>query len=264
MQIDISARFSFIVRQPTDVLLQFEAARIPEQEILAENTVITVGLHHARVPAQDTIGERVWLASDGEVEVSYTAKIAVKRQMADITTLQRMAPHNLPGETVPYLLPSAYCPSGRFENFTETEFGQITGGAKIDAMRQWIADHFSYQPGCSTADTTAMDSFIERRGVCRDYSHVLITMARAAGIPARYVSVYAPGVQPQDFHAVAEVFLADPQGPSGSWHLVDATGMAGAGEMVKIGVGRDAADVSFLTCFGPCEFGGAQVNATLA
>jgi transglutaminase-like putative cysteine protease len=69
-------------------------------------------------------------------------------------------------------------------------------------------------------------------------------MARASAIPARFASVYGLGVEPQDFHAVAEVFL------DGAWHLVDATGMAKSEEMAKIGVGRDAADVSFLTSYG--------------
>ena len=69
------------------------------------------------------------------------------------------------------------------------------------------------------------------------------------------MSCYAPRVTPQDFHAVAEVFLADATIPGGgAWHLLDATGMARADEIVKIGVGRDAADVSFLTSFGPTEF----------
>ena len=80
--------------------------------------------------------------------------------------------------------------------------------------------------------------------MCRDYAHVMITLVRAAGIPARMASVYALGVKPQDFHAVAEVYLGD------TWHLVDPTGMAVAGSMARIGVGRDAADIAFMTSFG--------------
>ena len=72
-------------------------------------------------------------------------------------------------------------------------------------------------------------------------------MARAVGIPARYASVYAPNVTPQDFHAVAQVYL------DGAWHFVDPTGMAHASDTLLIGVGRDAADVSFLTSFGAIE-----------
>ncbi len=72
--------------------------------------------------------------------------------------------------------------------------------------------------------------------------------------PARFASVYAIGVDPPDFHAVAEVFL------DGAWHLVDATGMADAGEMAKIGIGRDAADVAFLTSFGQVAMRGQSVE----
>ena len=122
-------------------------------------------------------------------------------------------------------------------------------------MRDWVADKFAYTPGVSDATTTALDSFVMRRGICRDYAHVMVALARASTIPARFVSCYAPGVEPPDFHAVAEVFLADPETPGGgAWYLVDATGMADPGEIAKIGVGRDAADVSFLTSFGMVEF----------
>jgi len=117
-----------------------------------------------------------------------------------------------------------------------------------------IATNFSYVPGASDASTDATASFIAREGICRDYAHVLVTLARASSIPARYVACYAPGVTPQDFHAVAEVFLADPSGEGGTWQLVDATGMADLSNTVKIGVGRDAADVSFVTSFGPMTF----------
>jgi transglutaminase-like putative cysteine protease len=57
-------------------------------------------------------------------------------------------------------------------------------------------------------------------------------------------SVYAPRVSPPDFHAVAEVFLA------GEWHLVDATGMATPNEIARVGIGRDATDIAFMTVFG--------------
>ncbi|WP_254557525.1 transglutaminase-like domain-containing protein, partial [Salmonella enterica] len=84
-------------------------------------------------------------------------------------------------ETVQYLWSSRYCPSDQFETFVATEFGGTEGGAKIVAMRDWIAGHFAYVPGVSTSETTALDTFVKRQGVCRDYAHVMITFARAAG-----------------------------------------------------------------------------------
>jgi transglutaminase-like putative cysteine protease len=133
----------------------------------------------------------------------------------------------------------------------------------VVAIREWVARHLSYLPGCSDSNTTALDSFVERRGICRDYAHLVVTLVRASAIPARYVSAYAPGVEPPDFHAVAEVFLADPTVVGGgAWHLVDATGMAEPGDTVKIGVGRDAADVSFMTVFGEAVFEDKQVTVS--
>ena len=64
---------------------------------------------------------------------------------------------------------------------------------------------------------------------------------------------------------MAEVFLADPSVPGGgAWHLVDATGMADPAKMVKIGVGRDAADVSFMTVFGNAELRDKMVAVTFS
>ena len=254
MPIAISARFSFSVDKLSDVLLQFEAAAIPEQQVLTAKCEMSKAEHIARIAAQDDIGERIWLHVDGRFEVSYTAQVAVNRILSDVAALARLEPHELPAEAVQYLLDSRYCPADRFQPFVEAEFGGCIGGARIVAIRDWIAGNFSYEP-VSTSSTTALDSFVERRGICRDYAHVLVTLARASAIPARYVSCYAPGVDPPDFHAVAEVFLADPTVPGGgAWHIVDATGMADPAETVKIGVGRDAADVSFMTVFGEARF----------
>lgn len=255
MTITIDTRFRFRADQPTDVLLQFEAAAIPEQRLSDLTTEMSASSHVARVPAQDAIGERIWVCADGEFEVAHRARVELDRIITELAPLDQLQPHDLPGEAIEYLLDSRYCPADRFQSFVAEEFDGLRGGAAALAMRDWIAAHFSYTPGSSGPNTTALDSFVERHGVCRDYAHVLVTFARAAGIPARYVSCYAPGVTPQDFHAVAEVFLADPSTPGGgAWHLLDATGMAQADEIVKIGVGRDAADVSFLTSFGPTEF----------
>jgi transglutaminase-like putative cysteine protease len=163
------------------------------------------------------------------LRVDYQATVSINRILNDCQALPAVPPHQLPGETVQYLMPSRYCPSDQFQSFVRAEFDALEGGRKVIAMRDWVHSHLSYVPGVSTSDTTAADTFIRRQGICRDYAHVLITLVRAAGIPARIASVYALGVEPQDFHAVAEVFLG------GEWHLVDATGMAREAAMAKIG-----------------------------
>jgi transglutaminase-like putative cysteine protease len=262
MLVALSARFAFTTEAPTDVLLQFEAAALPEQRIVSTDCRMSEARHMARVAAEETIGERIWLDVNGLFEVDYSAVVEVQRLVPDLATLPHLAPHDLPGETVHYLLDSRYCPADNFQPFVAAEFGDTSGGARIEAIRAWISEHLTYASGSSHTGTDARDTFIERRGVCRDFAHLLVTLARASAIPARYVACYAPGVNPPDFHAVAEVFLADPTVVGGgAWYVVDATGMADPAQTVKIGVGRDAADVSFLTAFGTTEFHGATVSA---
>jgi len=263
MALNINTSFSFFLPHLTDVLLQFEVAMIPEQGVTGGLTTLPAAVETARIPAEDYIGERLWLRGEGDVHIHYTASVTVERMLAELGDLAVLDTHRLPGEAVPYLFDSRYCPATRLQGFVEDEFGQHSGGQKVVAMRDWIAQHFTYTPGASGPTTTAIDTLIDRRGVCRDYAHVMVAFARAAAIPARFVSCYAPGVEPQDFHAIAEVFLADPSIPGGgAWHLVDATGMADSAQTAKIGVGRDAADVSFMTAFGMANFGDKIVEVS--
>lgn len=252
----VHAHIDYKLPCPTDLLLQLEAAILPEQAI--ENAWIDISPvdHFARVPGHDGIGERIWLRADRRLTVDYKATIAVGRIVRDVDHLAAVPMHRLPGETVEYLFGSRYCPVETFAALVDDEFGSTQGGARIAAMRDWIGRHIAYRSGSSDSQTDALVTYVSREGVCRDFAHVMIALARASNIPARFASVYAPDVTPPDFHAVAEVFLA------GEWHLVDATGMAGEGDMVKIGVGRDAADVSFLTVFGSAEMLAHQVEVS--
>ena len=244
MKLSIAVMLDYFFPSPTDVLLQLEAAAIPEQIIDHAHINVLGSQYFSRVAALDMIGERVWIRAEGQLTVDYMATVTINRSRDDCHALDRVPPHLLPGEAVQYLMPSRYCPSDQFHSFIGGEFAGLEGGALVVAMRDWIHQHFSYVPGVSSSDTTAIDTFVRREGICRDYAHVLISMVRASGIPARFASVYALGINPPDFHAVAEVFLG------GEWHLVDATRMAREGSMAKIGIGRDAADVAFLTAYG--------------
>jgi transglutaminase-like putative cysteine protease len=85
---------------------------------------------------------------------------------------------------------------------------------------------------------------VDRAGVCRDFTHLVIGLCRAANIPARAVSAYAWRLEPPDLHAIAEVYLG------GRWRLIDATGLAPIDGLVRVATGRDAADIAFMTIFG--------------
>lgn len=262
MPINIRATFAFELEHASDALLQFEAAALDDQRILDECTALTGCDTVYRVAGEDEIGERIWIHAEGLVEVRYTAALAIERRLPRIEELGAVALHRLPGVAVPYLLDSRYCHPAQFVEFADRQFGAIAGaGARVAAIRNWVAGHVTYSPGASHSATTATDTFHCAQGICRDFAHLFVTLARACSIPARYVACYAPGVTPQDFHAVAQVYLADHESQAtGNWHLVDPTGMADLAQAAIIGVGRDAGDVSFLTSFGPMRFVSSTVS----
>jgi len=248
MKLEISASLNYRLSEPVDLMLQIEAANGHGQRVLETSLDVGAPEFVARVPAADGICEPIWLRAEGSLRAEYRALVEIDRPDTDFRALAAVPLHRLPAEAIPYLNESRYCPSNKFHAFVERRFGDHEGGAKIGRMRDWIESRFTYVSGSSDSETGALDSFVERRGVCRDYAHVMIALARAAHIPARMASAYALRVAPQDFHAVAEVYL------DGDWHLVDATGMASASEMARICVGRDAADISFLTAYRDIAF----------
>ncbi len=243
MKLEISASLNYRLPEPVDLMLQIEAANGHGQHV--EQTSLDLGNpdYVARVPADGGTCEPIWLHGSGVLRVDYRAQVVIDRPAVDIRTLAEVPLHRLPAAAVPYLNESRYCPSNKFHAFVDRRFGELQGGEKIARMRDWIESRFTYVAGTSTVETGALDSFVERRGVCRDYAHVMIALARAAHIPARMASVYAPSVKPQDFHAIAEVYL------DGDWHMVDATGMTKPTETARVCVGRDAADIAFLTAY---------------
>lgn len=247
MRIAIEVELEYHLASPGPVLMLIEAAGASGQEL--HRTAIDFGKveHLARVPGEEGIGERIVLRAAELVHCRYEAEVSISRDCPELSLLPAHQVDEMPGDALRYLLPSRYCQAERFVPFVGQRFGDVSGGAKVSAIRDWIEQRLDYVPGVSTASTTAADTFLERRGVCRDYAHLMIALCRAAEIPARIASVFAPSVEPPDFHAVAEVYLG------GGWHLVDPTGMAKADEMALIAVGRDATDVAFLTTMTPAE-----------
>jgi len=243
IEVDLEYRFA----EPADVLLQIEAAVTAGQKIVHEALTIWSDDPIRAVIGEDGMGQRCWSRGRDNWQASYRATVSVDRPAIDMTTLPATAPRDLDGHLVPYLLPSRYCPADRFEGFVKREFPGLEGGALAAALVDWVADALTYENSQTTGETTALETFASRGGVCRDYAHLLVSLARAGNIPARCVSAYAPGVDPPDFHAVAELWL------DGAWHLADATRMAACGDLAQVAVGRDASDIAFMTVFGRAE-----------
>ncbi|KQM63441.1 transglutaminase [Sphingomonas sp. Leaf17] len=242
LRIDVHLDYGFA--RPADVLLQIEAAAMADQRIEHEALTVWSDDPIRAAVGDHGIGQRCWARATGRLEVRYEAIVKVDRPTEDLAMLPATPVRMLPGPVIEYLMPSRYCESDRLEGFVHRRFAGLRGGPLVAALARWVQEALQYRAGASAGTTTAMMTFASRAGVCRDYAHLLVALARAGDIPARCVSAYAPGVDPPDFHAVVEVWL------DGAWHLVDPTGMARPGDIARVCVGRDATDIAFMTVFG--------------
>ena len=252
IEVDLDYRFP----EATDVLLAIEVAQLPDQRLREDRLTVSGSGPLRPIGAEDGIGRRTWMRAEGACRASYRATLDVERAAPVLGDLAASPLPDLPPEVVPYLWPSRYCEADRFEAFVEKTFGALEGGTRIAAMASWIAREMDYVIGSSDVTTTAVDAFLSRRGVCRDFAHLMASFARAAGIPARLVSAYACGLKLPDFHAVVEIWL------DGGWHLVDATRLAPIEGLARICVGRDATDIAFMTIFGTGQMLAQSVQVT--
>lgn len=140
-----------------------------------------------------------------------------------------------------FIRPSRYCESDRLGPLARDEFAGLRGADLLTGVSSWVGTHIGYVSGSSRPTDGAVATLLARSGVCRDFAHLTVALLRANGLPARVVSVYAPGLDPMDFHAVVEARLED------GWYLVDPTTLAPRSSMVRIATGADAADTAFLT-----------------
>ncbi|HJC69004.1 MAG TPA: transglutaminase family protein [Candidatus Brachybacterium intestinipullorum] len=237
------------VQERTDVALLVGVSDAPAAR---ESLSVRIGgAEHPVTEARDRFGNRLHLLHGlpgGEVEIAYDAHGIAPAS----------APRVLETDSVLHLRPSRYCEVDELAHVAEEIVGERQGGEALDAVVAWVAGHLQYVPGSSTITDSALSTFAARRGVCRDYAHLTATLLRAAGIPARCSSVYAPGLSPMDFHLVVEALV------EGRWLVADATHLAPRASMVRIATGQDAADTAFMTTLaGDVALTSIQVTAVV-
>jgi transglutaminase-like putative cysteine protease len=153
---------------------------------------------------------------------------------------------DLPDSALQYLLPSRYCPADRMTQRALQLVGNAAPGySQVEAIRRWIQQNLAYRYGSSDASTDAIGTLECGAGVCRDFAHVGMALARALRIPARMVVGYLLGLEPMDLHAWFEAYVG------GRWYTFDATQPQPSGGRVVLAYGRDAADVAFISNYGP-------------
>lgn len=235
MKRDVSAHLGLTVTGPATLI--FSAAVAPRGAQLDERLEIS-GDGRALEPAAftDHYGSRLHRVEcdAGTVAFDYRATVTGQGESDSADDI----------DAVTFLRPSRYCESDVLDPTAAAEFGDLEGHDLLAAVARWVHDKLAYVFGSSLPTDGAVRTLLARQGVCRDFAHLTIALLRARDVPARLVSVYAPGLSPMDFHAVCEAWV------DGAWHLVDATWLAPRQTLVRIATGRDAADTAFLTSHG--------------
>jgi len=247
MRFKIATRLDYVADAPVAILLHIRVQENASQKILNESFAVSVDVPHV-LHTCDSSGNRfdkVNLEVPGAFHIAYEAEVEVTATRLIPDEIPETGPVDFDMQVLPYLYPSRYAESDRMGRISADLFDHVEGGAaKVQAVVDWIAEHISYVSGSTNSQTSAVSSLVERVGVCRDFAHLGIALCRAMNIPARYFSGYAHELQPPDFHACFETWLG------GKWILWDPTGLASPDGVVRIGIGRDAADVSVCTAFG--------------
>jgi transglutaminase-like putative cysteine protease len=246
VKLSFGCELAYRVAEPTVFVLHVEAARIASHAELVDELRIVPDLPRdsAIVPMSDNRITR-FVAAAGDLTIVYNGAVDLHPHIADPASIEETAPAKLPPGMLPFLLPSRYCESDRLEAFAKKQFRNLLPGfSRVTAICNWICDNIEYRGGASDIHTSACQTLETRAGVCRDFAHLGVAICRALDIPARFVSCYAFGLEPDDFHAVFEAYLG------GHWWLFDPTREPALDGLVRIGVGRDAADVSFSSVFG--------------
>jgi len=157
----------------------------------------------------------------------------------------------LPKDILKYLLASRYCEVDRMLDTAWGLFGHTPATwQRVQAVMDWVHTNVTFGYEFARPTKTAYDVFVERKGVCRDFMHMAITLLRALNIPARYATGYLgdigvpPAPFPMDFSAWFEVYLGH------RWYTLDARHNEPRIGRVLQARGRDACDVALTTSFG--------------
>jgi len=170
------------------------------------------------------------------------------------------AVQDLPDEALVFLLGSRYCDTDRLSDTAWALFGGTPlGWARVQAICDYVHDRITFGYEHADPTRTAFGGHSERRGVCRDFAHLAVTLCRCMNIPARYCTGYLGDIGvpvldvPGDFSAWFEVYLG------GHWHTFDARHNQRRIGRILMARGRDATDVAIATTFGPCTLAGFRV-----
>ena len=193
------------------------------------------------------------VAPAGQIRLASTGVVRDSGELDPVhPTAHQHLVQDLPSDVLMYLLGSRYCETDRLSETAWQLFGNAPmGWARVQAICDFVHNHIAFNYGDARPTRTAFEAFTERRGVCRDFAHLAVTLCRCMNIPARYCTGYLgdigvpPPYGPMDFAAWFEAYL------DGAWHMFDPRNNVRRIGRILMARGRDAVDVPISNTFGP-------------
>ena len=255
-----SVELNYDVQGPAEFLLHVHAASTPRQTVVEEKFDVSPDAEITLKADPDNNNRIVsFHAAPGNLTARYNTVVDIHHRVVDPVDVIAEGPAALPAPTLRYMYASRYCQADLVQQHAWDTFGHLPRGyAQVRSVRDWVQKSLRFQIGVSSPSTSVIDTLRDGVGICRDFAHTMITYCRALNYPARFVTGVDygadPTLGPPDFHAYVEVYLG------GAWYLFDPTGISPITGLLRIGTGRDAADASFATIFGPVRTGMPKVE----
>ena len=252
IRVGFEITYEFVARTPMVLMLNVHPSRAADI-IKLDQISTTPALPLTRyLDAFGNVCTRL-VAPAGQLEI-FTEALVADSGLPDVVVpaARQHEISELPHDVLVFLLASRYCETERLMTAAWARFGNTPlGWARVQAICDFVQSYVRFGYQHARATRTAADVLVERRGVCRDFAHLAITLCRCMNIPARYCTGYLgdigvpPEPDPMDFSAWFEVYLG------GRWYAFDARHNTPRIGRIVMARGRDAADVAFSTTFGP-------------
>jgi len=261
MKLKVACDLDYEVRFPSTLILNVHAQQNAAQTVLEEQLAIEPRLRSEMVLPTGTENRfiRIETGKKKSLRIRYRATIDCNYDLLEKDRLHPTPIAQIDSDAIQYLFPSRYCQSDRLSRLAWDLFGHIKHPYdRVLAVVDWIHDNVEYLRGSTNSQTSAYDTITQRTGVCRDFAHLGIALCRALNIPARYFTGYAYELEPPDMHACFECYIEH------RWLVFDATRLAHLNALVRVGIGRDAADAAVASIFGSARCKAMKVSCELA
>lgn len=245
---------AFDFPQPAAVVLMLHLHPAEQHKVRAGGT-LAIDPAVSQRDYLDTFGNRCTriVVPQGRVHFRNSTSVAVDNTPdPQIWDAAHINVQDLPDDVLQFLLASRYCEvDTELKDLAWKMFGpMVSGWLRVQAICNFVHHHIRFDYQQARANRSALEVYRERIGVCRDYTHLAVTLCRCLNIPARYCTGYLgdigipPVNAPMDFCAWFEAYLGH------QWYVFDPRNNVPRVGRLVMARGRDAADVALTTTFG--------------